>query len=303
MASVKDWIEAARLRTLPLAISGIIAGGAVAVVDGKIDVKITLLAVLTALLLQVLSNFANDFGDSEKGTDNEHRVGPERTVQSGAISAKQMKSAMVMTSVLALAAGVWLIVEGMLGMPVMGWIVFGLLGVLSIAAAIMYTVGKRPYGYMGLGDLMVFVFFGLVSVLGTAYLNNHMVSWSGVLMAYVVGALSAGVLNLNNMRDAENDKASGKNTLATKLGETGAKRYHFFLIASATLAYAVSLELATDSSLKWLGLAPAILLQKDLLAVFKTKEKAKLDPFLKKLAIGTFLLSVAYLLVVTLIGK
>ena len=291
---IKPWLQAARLRTLPLAASGIISGAALAWYHDAFSWSTSLLALLTALLLQILSNFANDYGDFMKGTDNEERVGPQRTLQSGALSPKQMRGAMIVMSLLSLAVGSFLIYLSTQTLGNMVWIFFGILGLSAIAAAILYTVGKRAYGYQGMGDLMVFVFFGLASVMGTYYLNAARIDLSACLLGVAIGVLSTGVLNLNNMRDIDNDIASGKRTLAARLGFAKAKNYHSILIISGIVNVFL---IGYMSDFKIYGylilLMPSFLLLNDLSFILKSKDKSKLDPFLKKLSIATFMLSLS----------
>jgi 1,4-dihydroxy-2-naphthoate octaprenyltransferase len=226
MASVKSWIKAARLRTLPLAMSGILMGAALSYFDRGFQVKVTVLAIVTALFIQIFSNFANDYGDSQKGTDNQHRVGPKRTVQSGEISPKQMKVGMVVLIVLSLTTGIWLIAEGTKGLDLTTFFLFLAFGIIALIAAYRYTAGSNPYGYAGLGDVAVFLFFGILPVAGTYFLNAHQLNPEIFLPAISIGLFSTGVLNLNNMRDIENDRNSGKNTVVVRMGSAKSKHYH-----------------------------------------------------------------------------
>ena len=223
------WIKAARLRTLPLSLAGIIMGGALSYCT-NFNSTIFWLCIATATAFQVLSNFANDYGDFAKGTDNEDRVGPKRTMQAGLISKKEMKIALVITSILSLALGGYLSYLGTQLMETKFLILFLVLGILSVAAAINYTVGKRAYGYSGLGDLFVFIFFGLVGLLGSKFLISGSFQGLEILPAFSIGMFSMAVLNLNNMRDEHNDKANNKNTLVVKMGLKKAKIYHYILI-------------------------------------------------------------------------
>ena len=298
---MKTWIQAARLRTLPLAASGIIVGSALAWYADAFSWSISALALLTALLLQILSNFANDYGDFTKGTDNDDRVGPQRTMQSGAITAPQMKGAMAVTALMAFGSGVLLIYKAASTLGSIVWLFFGVLGMLAIAAAILYTVGKRAYGYFGMGDVMVFVFFGLASVVGTYYLNAAQLPKEIWILAVAVGALSTGVLNLNNMRDIDNDMVSGKNTLAARLGFKKAKIYHEILIGVGIIGF---LGLTFPLGMKFWPYAilyiPAAKLLSDLRKIKKTTDKARLDPFLKQLSLGTFFMSIAFVIALVL---
>jgi 1,4-dihydroxy-2-naphthoate polyprenyltransferase len=227
---MNHWIHAARPRTLPLAFSSTLLGSLLAWHDRPFKVSVFILALLTTLFLQILSNLANDYGDSVNGMDNEHRVGPQRTVQSGAISRKAMLAAIIVTSTLALITGILLIAFGFDFSLSPTVIIFFLLGLASLAAAIKYTVGKNPYGYRGFGDLFVYIFFGLTGVLGTYFLHTGSIPWMMLLPASAIGFLSTAVLNLNNMRDVEGDARSGKRTLVVIMGNDKAHYYHLLLI-------------------------------------------------------------------------
>lgn len=276
-----------RLRTLPLAVSSTLAGSFMAIADQKYDRLVVVLAILTTLLLQILSNLANDLGDSLKGTDNKNRIGPMRTVQSGEISIKEMWWAVGITAMLTLASGISLILSS-LGTQSWQVLIFLVLGLISITAAIKYTVGKSAYGYQGLGDLFVFIFFGLTGVLGTYYLNAHTLPSDTWLMAISVGLLSTGVLNLNNMRDIENDKDSGKNTIAVRIGTIRARIYHSMLVGFAIVSGIIYTTLNYHAPEQFIFLAVIPFFVKDLLRILQIDEQKLLDPYLKKLAISTF---------------
>ena len=292
--NVSIWIEAARLRTLPLALSSIITGSALAQFDGAFNLRVLIPALLTAIFLQILSNLANDYGDAVRGTDNDGRVGPLRSVQSGAITQAQMRKGIACMTFAAILAGIWLICEGLSGLSLVDYISFMFLGLISVIAALTYTLGKNPYGYSGLGDIAVFLFFGLTGVLGTYFLHRHVLSWGAALMAVVLGLFSMGVLNLNNMRDMENDRRCGKITIAVKLGMSGAKKYHSFLIISGMLGSA----LFTALNFKSMGQLAIVLIFPvfihDINAVSKIKDHRELDPFLKKLSLSTFIFSILF---------
>lgn len=287
MASTRSWIKAMRLRTLPLAVSSTLAGSFMAIADRRFDSIVIALAILTTLLLQILSNLANDLGDSLKGTDNKNRIGPARTVQSGEISKKEMWWSVGIVSFLTLASGISLIFYS-LGTRSWQVLIFLLLGLVSIAAAIKYTIGKTAYGYRGLGDLFVFIFFGLTGVLGTYYLNAHTLPPDTWLMAISVGLLSTGVLNLNNMRDIDNDKISGKNTIVVRMGSLNARVYHSLLVAFAIISGIVYTSLNYHSPAQFIFLAVIPFFIQDLFRILKIDEQKLLDPYLKKLAISTF---------------
>ena len=309
---VNSYIQAARLRTLPLSISGIIVGCFLGNNDVTFKVSETLfdttisiggdpiykssifwLAILTTIGFQVLSNFANDYGDGIKGTDD-NRTGEKRLVASGAISPKQMKMAMIITTIITLIFALTLIYVAF-GKDDFGYsILFFGLGVASIAAAIKYTVGKSAYGYSGLGDVFVFVFFGLLSVVGSYFLFTKEINFTIFLPAFSVGLLSTAVLNLNNMRDIVNDKISGKNTLVVKIGAEFAKYYHYVLIIASFLFALLFTVIKFQSPFQFIFIIAYIPLIKHLLFVVKTTNEADLDGELKKVALSTFLFGILF---------
>jgi 1,4-dihydroxy-2-naphthoate octaprenyltransferase len=289
---MKHWIEAARLRTLPLSVSGIIVGSFYAMSQGMFNWNIVTFALLTTLGLQILSNFANDYGDGVKGTDNKDRVGPMRAIQSGMITPNAMKKAIGLTAVITLTFAVLLIYFAFKESYLLYSLFFLMLGILAIASAIRYTVGKGAYGYRGFGDLFVFIFFGMVSTFGVYFMFSKNMDWLLLLPATAIGFLSVGVLNLNNMRDEESDRKAGKNTIVVKMGGENAKKYHFFLVISAmvlVLLFAFLTNFHFDQYIFVVAYFPLI---SHLITVYKNKNPKLLDPELKKLAISTFLLSV-----------
>ena len=289
---MKHWIQAARLRTLPLSVSGIIVGSFYAMSQAMFNWKIIIFALSTTLGLQILSNFANDYGDGIKGTDNENRVGPKRAIQSGVITPEAMKRALVITSILTLISAILLIYVAFKDHN-LGFSLFYLgLGILAIASAIRYTVGNSAYGYRGYGDVFVFLFFGLVSTLGIYFMFAKEMDWFLLLPATAIGFLSVAVLNLNNMRDEESDRKSNKNTLVVKMGSANAKVYHYFLVISAMvlmLEFSYFKEFNFDQYIFVLAYIPLI---KHLVTVYKNKNPKELDPELKKVALSTFVLSI-----------
>ena len=297
---MKHWIEAARLRTLPLSVSGIIVGSMYALghaTESELtpsDVfnwKVFGFSILTTLGLQILSNFANDYGDGMKGTDNEDRVGPKRAIQSGVISPQAMKRAIIITSLLTLVSAMLLIYYAFSDTNLWYSLFYLVLGILSIISAIRYTVGNMAYGYYGYGDLFVFVFFGLVSTLGVNFLYSKQLDPVLILPAIAIGLLSVGVLNLNNMRDEASDRKSNKNTIVVKIGAAKAKKYHYFLIVTAMIAMLIFAILEDFHFDQYLFLIAYIPLVKHLITVYKNQEPKALDPELKKLALSTFALS------------
>ncbi|MDX2359829.1 MAG: 1,4-dihydroxy-2-naphthoate octaprenyltransferase [Crocinitomicaceae bacterium] len=287
MSKSKAWISAMRLRTLPLSLSGIVAGSGVAHYHGFWDSTIFSLALLTTILFQILSNFANDLGDGTKGTDNQERIGPERAVQSGVISQKEMKGAVIFTAILSFISAGSLIYFGAQNMPTkVIWMYIGL-AIACVIAAITYTVGKKAYGYHGMGDLMVLLFFGGVSVLGVYSLYAKEFSASNINLALFVGLLSTAVLNLNNMRDYQNDAKSGKNTIVVKMGPNNAKFYHIILIIGAIVSLALFID-GMDNNLLYIGGIPALFLFVHLYTIMKIQQPKDFDPELKKVALTTF---------------
>ncbi|WPR70901.1 1,4-dihydroxy-2-naphthoate octaprenyltransferase [Flavobacterium sp. NG2] len=298
---MKHWIEAARLRTLPLSVSGIIVGSMYALAHPTTDIltptevfnwRLFGFAILTTLGLQILSNFANDYGDGVKGTDNDDRVGPKRAIQSGVISRKAMKQAIVITAMLTLLSAVLLIYFAFTDTNIFYTLFFLGLGILAIISAIRYTVGNTAYGYRGYGDLFVFVFFGLVSTLGVNFLYSKEIDALLILPAAAIGLLSVGVLNLNNMRDEESDRKSNKNTIVVKIGGAKAKIYHYFLIVSAMVSVLIFSILSNFKFDQYIYLVTFIPLLKHLHTVSKNENPKDLDPELKKLALSTFALAV-----------
>ncbi|MCO5265230.1 MAG: 1,4-dihydroxy-2-naphthoate polyprenyltransferase [Lentimicrobium sp.] len=282
------WVHAIRLRTLPLAFSSSLLGSFIAYFDQSFKWSVLWMALLTTLFLQILSNLANDYGDSKNGADNSERVGPQRAVQSGIITAKEMRIAVIMTSLLAFISGILLIGAGIGFSVSLKWLMFLLLGIGALGAAINYTIGKKPYGYMGFGDLFVFLFFGLTGVLGTYYLHTGQFYAGLLLPATAMGLLSTAVLNLNNMRDVEGDGRAGKRTLVVIMGPSMARVYHLLLIIGAPLALTgyTLLNYRGPGQFIFLITLPVLLLH--LKVVFRTKEPSALDPQLKRLALTTF---------------
>lgn len=294
MSKFKTWVSAARLRTLPLSVSGILVGTAIAARQEYFNPAIFSLALATTLGFQILSNFANDYGDFVKGTDNDERVGPKRTLQSGLITEKEMFYGMVITALVTFFFAVSLIYIALGTENFLFTLFFLILGILAIAAAVKYTVGDSAYGYRGLGDVFVFVFFGLVGVYGCYFLYTLEWNWIVLLPSITVGALSAGVLNLNNMRDRRSDELARKHTLVVKIGPERAKQYHYLLIilafSSLVLFSALTFQ-GMDDLVYLIAFIPLLL---HLKRVMENKNPESLDPELKKLALGTFLLAVLF---------
>ncbi len=291
---MKHWIQAARLRTLPLSLSGIITGTFLAASKGFFKWEICVLALLTTIGFQVLSNFANDYGDGVKGTDNNERVGPKRALQSGVISPKQMLRGIYITIVVTLLLAIALIYVSFGSANFILSVVFFMLGIASVAAAIKYTMGKNAYGYSGFGDVFVFVFFGLLGVVGSEFLYTQQLNGFSFLPAISIGLFSVAVLNLNNMRDRISDSNAQKNTLAVTLGERKIKMYHYTVLTIGMFATLVYTILNDGSMVRFLYLLTYLPFIKNIETVFKNKQAVLLDSELKKVALTTFLFSIVF---------
>lgn len=288
------WITAARLRTLPLSLAGIILGNGIAYSHGEFSVQIFILSLLTTMAFQVLSNLANDYGDGIKGTDNEQRLGPSRVLQQGLLSPTEMKKGIIYVSIISLIFTILLITVSFSINDLPIALFFLLLGIAAIISAIKYTVGNSAYGYFALGDLFVFIFFGGVSVLGAHYLQSQSIDNSLVFLAVAIGLLSTAVLNLNNMRDVDNDRNSNKITIPILLGTVRSRYYHSFLVLFPFIMagyYTLANEIGFYGYLYLIFLVPlGIHLKK----VWLCQNPKLLDPELKKVALITFFFSMLY---------
>ncbi|MFI2742338.1 1,4-dihydroxy-2-naphthoate octaprenyltransferase [Zhouia sp. PK063] len=296
MSKTKAFISAARLRTLPLSVSGIIVGSAIAIHYDYFNAIIFVLALLTTICFQVLSNFANDYGDGVKGTDNEERIGPKRALQSGEILANEMRRALVVTSIISLLIAVLLIYASFGKENFLYSTIFFILGIASIVAAIKYTVGKSAYGYYGFGDVFVFLFFGLVSVSGVYVLYAQQFNYLTLLPACSIGFFSVAVLNLNNMRDRLSDTNAGKHTLAVKLGAKKIKIYHYAVIALGILTSLIYSFLNFTSVFEFFYIFAFVPFIIHLKKVKQNTQLEELDPELKKVALSTFLYAILFLI-------
>ncbi len=292
MATIKDWVEAARLRTLPLALSSIGMGSFLAAHHAVFKWDVFLLCISTTIFLQILSNLANDYGDTLNGADSSDREGPSRLVQMGKISLSSMKNAIILFGILAFVSGITLIMIALKSWQNVLFFLF--LGLLSIAAAITYTVGKRPYGYAGLGDISVFIFFGIIAVLGTYYLHASDLPSLIWMPATSCGLLAVGVLNVNNIRDIESDKKAGKKSIPVRLGREKAVVYHYFLIGGSFLFALGYVVFDYHSPLQFIFLIIAPLLWKNIQAVTYKTKASELDPYLKQLALSTLLFVITF---------
>lgn len=292
MDNAKAWLSAFRLRTLPLSLSCIGMAAFLAAAAGKFNGLLFFLCCLTTIFLQILSNLANDYGDSINGADHEGRKGPQRAVQSGAISASQMRNAVVLFAVLCLLSGIGLLLIAF-GLDWNALLFFLVLGLLCIVAAVAYTVGRKPYGYAGLGDLSVLIFFGLVGVMGSLYLFTRSVDYTDILPALSCGFFSMAVLNVNNVRDIESDRQAGKFSIPVRIGREKAIAYHWFLLTAGLLSAVIYTFLRYQSPWQFLFIPTALLFIKNGRAV-STLPSEKLDPYLKQMAMSTLLFVVTF---------
>ena len=283
----RAWIEAFRPRTLPLALSCIAMGGFLAASSGAFQWDIFLLCAHTTIFLQILSNLANDYGDSINGADHDGSIGPARAVQSGVISKEAMRKALIVFVILCLSSGIWLL-KISLGTNMKAILFFFGLGVLCILAAIAYTVGRKPYGYIGMGDFSVLIFFGIVGVMGSLYLFTQTIEWIHLLPALSCGLFSMGVLNINNIRDIESDRLAGKFSLPVRIGRDKAVTYHWMLILGGLLTAIVFTIINFKSPIQWLFIVTVPLFIINGVSVSR-KKADELDPFLKQLALSTLL--------------
>lgn len=295
MASIKTWISALRPRTLFLAIATTICANGMAYSTGQFSIEVCILTMLTATLLQLLSNLANDLGDYQQGTDiTGKRLGPTRTVQSGAITPTEMKRGIIIAVLLSAIVGIALISIAAQFMSITYIALFLFLGGASIVAAIKYTAGKNPYGYKGLGDIFSFIFFGLVAVVGTFFLHVHELTFQPWLPAIGLGLFTAAVLNINNMRDMENDRTSGKMTLAIRFGRKGSRIYHSSLTFIGILCFIIYSCIYNNEWYQMLYMLLFIPFLIILYRILNTQDDAKLDPYLKFTSMATFFLAVAF---------
>ncbi len=283
------WIAAARPRTLALALASIAMGTFLAAAAGPISAPLIVLMFLTAMLLQILSNLANDYGDSIHGADSPARVGPARAVQSGRISATAMRRAIALCSLLAMTSGlllVWL-AFGAAALPFV--LLFLIIGALAVGAAVTYTAGRKPYGYAGLGDIAVFIFFGWVAVAGSYFLYTQRLDWLILLPATSCGLFAVGVLNVNNIRDINSDRQGGKQSIPVRFGPARARVYHWLLLMGGLGTAALYVVLTAGSPWRWLFLLSAPLFVRNALVVQRSGNAAELDPMLRQLSLSTLL--------------
>lgn len=298
LSHTQAWLESLRPKTLPLAIAAIIVGSVLAWWQGHFDPLVTLLALVTAGLLQILSNLANDYGDAIKGSDTPERIGPLRGMQKGAITQAQMKRALMITVGLICLSGLGLLAVSY--QTIADFIGFLVLGGLSIIAAITYTVGRRPYGYIGLGDISVLIFFGWLSVMGTWYLQTHTISPMIFLPATACGLLATAVLNINNLRDINSDRENGKNTLVVRLGPQKSRCYHACLLAGALICLALFNLISLHSPWGWLFLLTMPLLVKQARYVLRELDPLAMRPMLERTVKGALLTNLLFVIGIVL---
>lgn len=285
---IKNWIGAFRLRTLPLALASIGMGSFLAAAQGRFDAWILFWCLLTTIFLQILSNLANDYGDTVHGADSTERKGPQRAVQAGLISRSEMLRAIVLFVILSFSSGIYLLYISV-NFDNSTFLFFLGLGVLAILASMGYTMGKKPYGYSGLGDIAVVIFFGWVGVLGTFFLHTKSLDWLILLPATSCGMFAVAVLNLNNIRDIESDKKAGKYSIPVRLGREKATFYHLFLLFTALLTSIIYVSINFSTYYQYLFLLVLPLLFINAKAVITKKTASELDPYLKQMAITTLI--------------
>lgn len=293
MKKIKAWLSAFRFRTLLLSFSLIIMGATIAWYDGYFSLKTFILAMITTLFLQILCNISNDYGDAYSGVDYAGRVGPQRAVQSGAITIVEMHRAIFVLTILAFVSGILLLIDAYARLTLIGFLVMLCVGILSIIAAICYTVGKRPYGYRGLGDLSTFIFFGLVGVEGSYIVFTGNFSVTVMLPASAIGLLSVGVLNMNNMRDYQSDKQSGKNTLIVMQGIHWGLIYQTIIIVLAYILMIIYITIwGRMPQLLCLLSMPMFIIH--LKTIWQESDNRKFDPQLKIVSIGTLFMVILF---------
>ncbi|MFC2126338.1 1,4-dihydroxy-2-naphthoate polyprenyltransferase [Bacteroidota bacterium] len=292
-SNFSSWLEAARLRTLPLALASIITGSFMAASKGQYDWIVFGFSVITTVLLQVLSNFANDYGDYQHGADSDERKGPSRAVQSGMISPGVMKKGIIITMALAFISGIVLLLYSLEFKGTNFW-VFLLIGMAAIMAALFYTMGKKPYGYAGLGDLFVLIFFGLVGVLGTFYLYTGYINWPQILPSMSMGCFATAVLNVNNIRDIKSDQIAGKMSIPVRIGRDKAIIYHWMLMVFGSVCAGIYTLVEYYSNWQWIFLLAIPFLFLTAIGVTRNSEPRKLDPYLKRTALSVLLFALMF---------
>lgn len=293
MGSLGIWVNAFRLRTLPLALSSIGLGSFLAAFEQEMKWHVFVLASATTVFLQILSNLANDYGDSQNGADHAGRIGPSRAVQSGAISKNAMRRAIILFITLSLLSGLGLLFLAFRKIDISAIVLF-LLGLLSIIAALKYTMGQNPYGYAGFGDLFVIIFFGFVGVGGTYFCHTGSIRWDVLLPAFSCGLLATGVLNINNIRDMQSDAQAGKLSIPVRIGRSNATIYHWVLLTLAIASSLVYVLINYQSIYQFLFLITTPLLAYNGWQITTQRAANKIDPMLKQMSISTLLFIIAF---------
>jgi 1,4-dihydroxy-2-naphthoate octaprenyltransferase len=290
---MNKWVDAARIRTLPLTVACIILGNAVAYNQHCFNIFIFILSLVTALLLQIIANFANDLGDAIKGTDDQTRVGPQRTVSLGLISIKEMYCGIAVTITICCIVGLLLLYLAF-GNDIYSLGLFVLFGIMSIVAALCYTLGKHAYGYLGLGDIFSFIFFGILGVLGSYYLQNHSNCWPLLILGCAHGFLVVAVLNVNNMRDYHGDKLKNKRTIVVKFGEKFGTIYHCFLLAASFVCY-TAYAVSNEKYGAMIFIPGYVILLISLYHIlWRNVKKYNIDPELKRTSVGALLVAILF---------
>jgi 1,4-dihydroxy-2-naphthoate octaprenyltransferase len=289
---INVWLQAFRLRTLPLSLACIGMGSFLAGAIHQFNLMVFVYSSLTTLFLQILSNLANDYGDSIHGADHGDRQGPSRATQSGKISKRSMITAIIIFAVLSFVSGIALLYYSTNSQ--FQFLLFLGLGILAILAAIMYTMGKKPYGYAGLGDLSVFLFFGWVGVFGTFFLHTQMLDWSILLPASSCSFFAVAVLNINNLRDVDSDEKAGKKSIPVRIGRKKAIQYHWLLLISGLLCAIIYMALNFKNEFQFLFLLVVPLLYLNARAVYTKTEPKDLDPYVKQMALTSLIFVILF---------
>jgi len=282
-----------RLRTLPLALSSIGMGSFLAYSVNIFDIKILILCALTTVLLQILSNLANDYGDSQHGADLAGRKGPDRAVQSGVISAATMKRAIIIFISLSFLSGVWLLLVAF-GRNFLLFGLFLLMGLLAIWASVNYTSGSKPYGYTGFGDLSVLIFFGIIGVMGTFFLHTGLLQWQYLLPSLSCGFFATAVLNINNIRDIHSDKLAGKLSVPVRIGRRKAVIYHWVLLSLGIISAIIFTLINYQSLYQFFFLLTIPFIMVNGLAISRKTQAMELDPYLKQMVLSTLLFVITF---------
>jgi len=289
--NIKRYLKSFRLRTLPLSASGIIMGSFLSMSYGIFDITIFIFALLTTNSLQILSDLANEYGDAQKGTDNNKRIGPKRGLQAGEITKRELINLIYIFIVLSIILGIILIFVSFNNLMNTSSIIMLTFGAASIFAAMKYTVGKNAYGYKGLGDLFVLIFFGLLATMGSFFIMSSQIEMEVLLPALSIGLFSMGVLNMNNMRDIENDKICGKITIPVKIGEKNGKIYQTLIISIGILCTIIFSIIRNSNIWGYLFLITTPIFIIHLINVWKFHGR-EYDSQLKVVSIATFIFAI-----------